>query len=107
MYTGLQHDRIKKNVRSAIEEAKEYAKELYLKEYWYKYPLDSELDDILLIMEHVEFVVDNTFLYSKGGILKQQKIGLPMGTNSAPELANLTCYVDERDEIDDLIKNGK
>ena len=30
-----------------------------------------------------------------------------MGTNSAPEIANLTCYVDERDEMNQLISAGK
>ena len=30
-----------------------------------------------------------------------------MGTNSAPEIANLTCYVDERDFIDGLITSGQ
>ena len=30
-----------------------------------------------------------------------------MGTNSAPEIANLTCYVDEQDEMNQLISAGK
>ena len=91
MYTGLQHDHIKRNVREAVREAKQYAAEVFHRDERYIYPLDSGLDDIETIMEHVNFVVDNTFLYTRGGILKQQKIGLPMGTNSAPEIANLTC----------------
>ena len=30
-----------------------------------------------------------------------------MGTNSAPECASLTCYVDERDFIDGLVNSGR
>ena len=32
MYTGLEHERIKKNVQEAIREAKEYAAELFAKD---------------------------------------------------------------------------
>ena len=32
MYTGLEHERIKKNVREAIREAKQYAAELFARD---------------------------------------------------------------------------
>ena len=107
MYTGLEHERIKKNVQEAIREAKEYAAELFSRDTRNNYRIDYDLNDTSKLMEHVNFIVDNTYFYTKTGILKQQKIGLPMGTNSAPEIANLTCYVDERDFIDGLITSGQ
>ena len=58
-------------------------------------------------MEHVNFIVDNTYLYTEGGILVHQEIGLPIGTNSAPEIANLTLYVPERDFIKKMILQNK
>jgi hypothetical protein len=38
-----------------------------------------------------EFLIDNIFV-SFGGILFQQVVGIPMGTNCAPLLANLFLY---------------
>ena len=51
-------------------------------------------------MEHVKFIVKNTYLCTDKGALRHQVIGIPMGTNSAPELANLTLYYDEAKFID-------
>jgi len=53
-------------------------------------------------MDLVDFVVDNTFFCTNNGTIRRQKIGIPMGTNSAPELANLTLYVDEAMFIDNI-----
>jgi hypothetical protein len=51
-------------------------------------------------------VVQNTYLDNNDATLKHQSIGIPMGTNAAPELANLTLYVDEALFIDQLILNN-
>jgi hypothetical protein len=37
--------------------------------------------------------------------IRQQHIGISMGTNAAPEIANLTLYVDETRFIDSLGHN--
>ena len=55
------------------------------------------LEDMEKIMDHVNFIVDNTYLYTEREILLHPDIGISMGTNSAPEIANLTVYVPERD----------
>jgi hypothetical protein len=39
----------------------------------------------------LEFLIDNIFV-SFGGILFQQVVGIPMGTNCAPLLADLFLY---------------
>ena len=50
----------------------------------------------------VSFVVFNTFVCNRGSVLNQH-LGIPMGTNSAPELANLYLYSFESSYIDKLI----
>jgi len=52
-------------------------------------------------------VVQNTYLDNNDATLKHQSIGITMGTNAAPELANLTLYVDEALLIDQLILNNQ
>ena len=51
------------------------------------------------IMERVTFLVTNTFVVN-GGVIRRQIVGLPMGTNCAPVLANLLLYAYESTYID-------
>ena len=54
----------------------------------------------------IEFLVDNIFVECSG-VIFQQVIGIPMGTNCAPLLADLFLYSYEAEFIQTLIKSGK
>ena len=58
------------------------------------------------IVRMIEFLIDNIFVES-GGVIFQQVIGIPMGTNCAPLLADLFLYSYEAEFIQTLIKSGK
>ena len=58
------------------------------------------------IVRMIEFLVDNIFVEC-GGVIFQQVIGIPMGTNCAPLLADLFLYSYEAEFIQTLIKSGK
>ena len=58
------------------------------------------------ICKMIEFLVDNIYVRF-GGQLFRQMVGIPMGTNSAPLLADLFLYSYENDFLDKLIKEGK
>jgi hypothetical protein len=49
----------------------------------------------------LEFLIDNIFV-SFGGILFQQVVGIPMGTNCAPLLADLFLYSYESEFLQKL-----
>ena len=51
----------------------------------------------------LEFLIDNIFAMF-GGRVFQQTVGIPMGTNCAPLLANLFLYSYEADFIQGLLK---
>ena len=51
------------------------------------------------LQELVRFIVRNTFVLN-GGVLRRQSVGIPMGTNCAPLLANLYLYCYESLFID-------
>ena len=53
-----------------------------------------------------EFLVDNIYL-RLGEQLFRQMVGIPMGTNCAPLLAELFLYSYENEFLDKLIKEGK
>ena len=54
----------------------------------------------------IEFLVDNIYVRF-GGQLFRQMVGIPMGTNCAPLLADLFLYSYENKFLDKLIKEGK
>ena len=58
------------------------------------------------VVRMLEFLIDNIFVEC-GGLIFQQVIGIPMGTNCAPLLADLFLYSYEAEFIQTLIKSGK
>jgi hypothetical protein len=54
----------------------------------------------------LEFLIDNIFV-SFGGILFQQVVGIPMGTNCAPLLADLFLYSYESEFLQKFVKDKK
>ena len=58
------------------------------------------------ICKMIEFLVDNIYV-SFGGQLFRQTVGIPMGTNCAPLLAELFLYSYENEFLDKLIREGK
>ena len=57
------------------------------------------------ICRMVEFLTDNIFV-KFGGCLFRQVIGIPMGTNCAPLLADLFLYSFESEFLDNMIRGG-
>ena len=53
----------------------------------------------------LEFLIDNIFAIY-GGRVFQQTIGIPMGTNGAPLLADLFLYSHEADFIQEFLKKN-
>jgi hypothetical protein len=58
------------------------------------------------VISILEFLIDNIFV-SFGGILFQQVVGIPMGTNCAPLLAELFLYSYESEFLQKLVKDKK
>ena len=57
-------------------------------------------------MELLEFLIDNSYIKYKGKIYRQY-IGIPMGIDPAPFMANLFLHYYENRFIRNLIDNGK
>ena len=58
------------------------------------------------IIKMLEFLVDNIFVVFEGKVF-QQIIGIPMGTNCAPLLADIFLYSYEAEFIQSLLSAGK
>ena len=57
------------------------------------------------IVRMIEFLVDNIFV-EFGGKIFQQTVGIPMGTNCAPLLADLFLFSYEAEFVEELIRTG-
>jgi len=58
------------------------------------------------IIKMLEFLIDNIFVMFDGRVL-QQAVGILMGTNCAPLLAELFLYSYEEDFIPELLKKNQ
>ena len=58
------------------------------------------------ICKMIEFLIDNIFVQF-GGCLFRQVIGIPMGTNCVPLLADLFLYSYENEFLDNMIRSGQ
>ena len=64
---------------------------------------ESQEDNFLQIGVTIDFLIDNIFV-TFGGRVFQQTVGIPMGTNCAPLLADLFLYYYEADFMQELLR---
>ena len=116
LYTTIPHQKLKERLTSIIRNAfifkNGYRRYKYLvlgheETYFVKEHSDSKNkyseDDIIKMLE---FLVDNIFVVFAGKVF-QQTVGIPMGTNCAPLLADIFLYSYEADFIQSLLSTGK
>jgi hypothetical protein len=121
LYTTLPHEKLFKALKHATREAFNYAAEkLEIKpEHLCIRPTKRKFcswvrstqkqNDVWtheILMEHIRFLVSNTYVQA-GKSLYRQIVGIPMGTNCAPALANLFLYYYESSYISRLVENQK
>ena len=116
LYTSILHNLLKSRMNSIINNAFKYKngatrythiKVGRNKSYLTSDTLNSDNKYTASdICKMIEFLVDNIFVRF-GGQLFRQIVGIPMGTNCAPLLADLFLYSYENEFLDKLIKEGK
>ena len=114
LYTTIPHSKLKEKLKELVQlcfikrNGQRRYKYLVLgmdKYYFVKLQSDSnrkfsETD----IINMLDFVIDNIFVMF-GGRVFQQTVGIPMGTNCAPLLADLFLYSYEANFIQELLQN--
>ena len=116
LYTSIPHDLLKSRINNIINNAFKHkngaTRYIHIrvgrnKSYFTSDPLNGgskyTANDICKM---IEFLVDNIYVRF-GGQLFRQMVGIPMGTNCAPLLADLFLYSYENEFLDKLIKEGK
>jgi hypothetical protein len=96
MYTSLSQLHIINNLKIAVREAFDFNDQCDARHH-------QDMATFEKITKHVEFIVKNTYIANDPENIRHQTKGIPMGTNCAPRLANLTLYVDEAKFVDGLL----
>ena len=112
LYTSIPHDLLKSRINNAFKYKNGATRYTHIKvgrnkSYFTSDPLNSDnkytANDICKM---TEFIVDNIYVRF-GGQLFQQMVGIPIGTNCAPLLADLFLYSYKNELLDKLVKEGK
>ena len=109
LYTNLKHDEIKIALTSVIKLAFKQSKCKYISIYsnsfsWTNKPRDSTFKfDQETLLESLEFLMNNCY-FTMGDNIFRQLIGVPMGVDPAPYIADLTLWFFENKYLDELYK---
>lgn len=109
LYTNIPHDLLKQQFKWILDKAfyNNTKKYMYVNDYcatWYKRSNAVKLDKNTLL-KHICFLIDNIYI-KVGELILRQIVGIPMGTNCAPFLANLYLYSLEYAFLDKAAKKN-
>ena len=105
----LKHDEIMTALRGVIKLAFKHSKCKYISIYsksfsWVNSPRENTFRfDEASLMECINFMMDNCY-FTLGGMIFKQIIGVPIGVDPGPYIANLTLWYYENNFIDKLYK---
>ncbi len=107
LYTSISHDKLKDKLNQLITKAFKGMNKKYIKVNKYQAIWMSKgkgpLISCNLLIEMIGWLIDNTYV-TIGNTVFQQVIGIPMGTDCAPYLANLFLFAYEFDFLNSTLK---
>ncbi len=109
LYTTIPHEALKDRLTQVIMKAfkgrnKKFIKVTSNSAKWNSEKKGSTNIDCNTLIEMITWLIDNTFVTIGSSVFKQV-IGIPMGTDCAPYLANLFLYSYEFDFLNDTLKH--
>ena len=114
LYTSIPHAALKEALESLIQEAYKVRDSEYIvadtngNAYWSDIPSTSSTKYSIneeMLIAYVEYLIDNIYV-SIGNRVYRQCIGIPMGTDCAPLVANLFLFYYEYKYMRNLIKTN-
>lgn len=108
LYTSIPHDKLKEQLSLIITRAykgmnKKFISVNNYSAKWSGGKSKSNLISCNLLIEMISWLIDNTYV-TVGNAVFQQRIGIPMGTDCAPYLANLFLFSYEFNFLNDTLK---
>ena len=115
LYTSILHASLKTVLVSLIKEACKVRDSIFIvvnrygKTHWSDSPSMAASSRSITedkLVELVEYLIDNIYIINVGNRVFRQRVGIPMGTDCAPLLANLFLFYYEYRYMKGLIKNN-
>ena len=112
LYTKIPHKLLKQNFTWIINKAFEVSKKGFISVYaqcakWTNFPgKNTVFFNKGQLIRILHWLIDNIYV-TFGDKIFQQKIGIPMGTDCAPFLANLFLFALECKWVEKMLKKGK
>lgn len=111
LYTSIPHDKLKQSLISTIRSAFNSRKMKFISVTGFKATLSDKKKSgfsltIQQLIECVNFLIDQSYISYKGEVFRQC-VGIPMGTNCAPYVANLFLHTYESKYIEELVKMNR
>ena len=111
LYTSIPHDKLKHSLATSIRTAFNSRKKKFINVSGERATLANEKKSSFSLtaqqlIECVNFIIDQSYISYKGEIYRQC-IGVPMGTNCAPHVANLFLHTYEYKYINHLVATGR
>ena len=113
LYTSIPHDQLKLNLEKFVNRIFEFKEKVFLtpnlftkKAYFGQSKSSKGISfDKEILLACLNYLIDNSyFIYNKS--VYRQVIGIPMGTNCAPHIANIYLHVYENEYVEKLIENN-
>ena len=115
LYTSIPHHQLKTNLEKFVNRIFEFKEKnfifpnLYTKRAYFGDAVSSNSKNIAFdkekLLSCLNYLIDNAYIVHNGQVYRQI-IGIPMGTNSAPHVANIYLFVYEYEYIEALINDG-
>ena len=110
LYTSIPHDKLKSSLATLIKSAFRSRKKNFITVTGsYAKLCDVRKSGFTLSLQQlincINHIIDQNYIFYKGEIFRQC-IGIPMGTNCAPDLANLFLHLYEHNYIDRLVRTN-
>jgi hypothetical protein len=109
LYTSLEHEEIKLALSSVIKLCFKHSKKKYIAIYersssWVNNPRPGTFCyDSITLMNSINFLIDNCY-FTLGTNIFRQVIGVPIGVDPGPYIANLTLWFFENSYLEKLYK---
>jgi hypothetical protein len=99
LYTTIDHHELISKLSYIVDLAFKSSRHKFIRIYhksatWSNSEGQSLYFDKNKLIEGIRFIIENTFI-TFGKSIFRQKVGIPMGTNSAPDMANLFLFAQE------------
>ena len=93
---------ISQSKKSDFITTSEKSKTAYFNKSRSKINVSYSVDELI---QKINCIIDNSYILYRGKVYRQ-KIGIPMGTNCAPYLANIFLHTYEYDYLEKLVREG-